>query len=449
MPSYLPQPSPSQDSGVSGDLSTVSSPSQTPTKLRRESESTVSSSTASFGEVQQVLPNLKSKRVEVALDHKNTDQVVLRSARPSVKSRVQHLEKLQTFPPPPHVNSIHSVSCKGIPTAQSASTSAVSIEYAIERTGGSTLHVASPCNSQSANNEERNLVRPWKLARAQCPIRDEFLASAKLARRTDPLSELECLFAQLGLQDEDLLDRADRRDWPAQFHLMKLTSSPRQQDPHHQSMDMSVHSTYHSAPRVRAPKVRKSALPDIKSDDLAVRKLLRSASSSSNHGKDLTSLPTPSFLLLSPGFISSWVLPSPDCRDWWMQPQPDTETDDLGYRRLAQSSGANVLPPPPPFGIPLRVEKVASFNDYTRVHPQCHTRVGRLHPIKDDLAVRNLRKDATAALDRPNSPHLLPVTTANLLRMRQSAVHPSRPPLPNLHFVYSQLPDKRMVEFTV
>ena len=84
---------------------------------------------------------------------------------------------------------------------------------------------------------------------------------------------------------------------------------------------------------------------------------------------------------------------------------PDLIADDVLNRRIRQSSGAKVLAPQPPFGIPN--SPVISFlhtfpeADYSRVEPdfsQLTKRSYRVrerepHLINDDMAFRNLRKD--------------------------------------------------------
>ena len=105
--------------------------------------------------------------------------------------------------------------------------------------------------------------------------------------------------------------------------------------------------------------------------------------------------------------------------------EPNIETDDLSYRRFTQAEAANVLPPPPPFGIPLTPVVHSAGSDYARVEldPRdkkkvCYTiRVSTMpHLIRDDMAFRNLRRDLSA--DR-KSPPLLPVTTQNPLYTRK------------------------------
>lgn len=530
----------SQDSGVGGDVSSVCSPSQTPTRLIVDSE-TVSSSSGLFlspsangdqvyqedqQQRQQQQRNKHQHELPVTLnnceyfypgDSSMSLPVNSNVTRSSVSSRIKHLEKLLERKKSPSkatssvASSFHSISVKGVPISPSLhinnhSSVTSSVTCAIEKAGGSTA-ATTGSNSDTINEQikqlnltlttGRNLVPPWKLVKSNARIHDDFLASStsrRYARQNDPLGELQVLFDQLALEDdEDLLDRADRRDWPIQFYHMQKHIQERkkkkkqnlhqvndrqeknklcqQQQVSSYNMTSQMSCLKHkesnkccnNCTRVRAPPVRKSALPDILSDDLAVRKRLHNSKhlSSSCSSIDGTSynkyLPMASFLLFSPAFIPSIASPSTkhvtsSLDD--MSMQPDIDADDLNWRRFTGSSGTIVPIPPrhPPFGIPLRVDKVPCLHDYTRVQPQNATRVGRLHPIKDDLAVRAWRKDVN---DRPSSPNtLLPVTTANLIKMlhaNKPQEKPSRPPLPPLTHLFnvSHSSPAKLVEFTV
>ena len=530
-------------------MSSVCSPSQTPTRLTVDSE-TVSLSAGSLSSPvnghqvyqscmrsdQQQQQQQKQQKQQHKHKHQYQHELPVtlsdceccsaggssmslpvnsNESRSSVASRIKHLEKLLErikSPRTPSSSSLHSISIKGIPISPSSDLNdhcsvSCQVKCAIEKAGGST-DPASGSNSDTINEQVRqvnlalttgrNLVPPWKLARAHSRMRDDFLASSasrRLSRRRDPLSELEALFAQLALQeDEDLLDRADRRDWPIAFYDMQkhmqqrkmkkskqVNGRPRKQlcQQQQQGREQQVSSCRMTSQvsclneresnlccsnpsRVRAPPVRKSALPDILSDDLAVRKQLHNgkrmspSSSPVNTGRENKCLPMASFLLFSPAFIPSVTLPRDylDSASGVLQVQPDIDADDWNWRRFTASSGAIAPLPPrhPPFGIPLRVDKVPCLHDYTRVEPQNDTRVGRLHPIKDDLAVRAWRKDVN---DRPCSPNtLLPVTTANLIKMlhaNKPQEKPSRPPLPPLTHLFnaSHSSPVKLVEFTV
>lgn len=253
---------------------------------------------------------------------------------------------------------------------------------------------------------------------------DFFLIEArnKLSNKTrrksqDALSELEELVHLMNLQneaDDDLLDRAERRDLPTKFQLMKTSQYSKGIRKIQSTIDfngtdveklfietsMSVGEDVTSGMTcmTKAPSVRRSAIPDLLADDLAFRRLRRSHSSESSQAglKDrressvvlspygvpskesymlynraftpsvdtlpvLTSLPKDRNSSFSKGLMSR----RPPCSSRTLfSKEPDTksgqtvpkevesiEVDDVCYRKYSRVK-SQVPEPPPAFGIP-------------------------------------------------------------------------------------------------
>lgn len=198
----------------------------------------------------------------------------------------------------------------------------------------------------------------------------ESSAPARTQTAEEALQELEDIYNSLGLNDEDLLDRAERRDLPTLHQNMRYQSSD--------ELDCV------SLKRI-LPKTRRSGVPDIISDDMAYRRLNKRVS------KQQSFVPG-SFLL---------VLPTVYNLDKNSKPsgEPDITLDDVVYRSRRQHLNFLKIPDPqPPFGIPLGPIVGAASSDYLHAVPE-----GRYKPsfhsrkmpdtVEDDWAFRNLRKD--------------------------------------------------------
>ena len=345
---------------------------------------------------------------------------------------------------------------------------------------------ASPCNRKP------QIPMIFRMERALKHKKDPFL-EAHSVRTNDALTELENMYNDIGLKDdEDLLDRAERRDLPEKFQLMRFQNQLKDLDrneekrrvpgllppPHpkkkpepiyanlrelresgtepesHALMEIAnyekqdvnsrseddTYSAYGNTEEEsqvwrksilgsdykRCPPPRRSAVPDIVCDDLAVRKLNSVASGSLSSGVgDVKKLPTPSYLLCSPVFTPSLsvscgkldLIPSnSDLMKGGIEGEPNIELDDLSYRRQMQSEAANVLPPHPPFGIPKEVVDYSTGSDYVHAEIKLEEKKKvfyHVKSVKNDMAFRNLRKDDDST--QPNSPPLLPVTTYNMM----------------------------------
>ncbi|XP_053214426.1 uncharacterized protein LOC128397707 [Panonychus citri] len=301
----------------------------------------------------------------------------------------------------------------------------------------------------------------------------------KIRKLDEAICELEEIYASLNLDDEDLFDRAERRDMPSKFQLMRENSvisdsdlevgetvpGRRMESPQFPSASTknsiypletgwshpycdeffqsrhrnlgSVESLLSSADpphRCKAPARRRSAIPDPINDDLAARKMVRNRNEKSSGSKKIQS-----YLLLSPIYspttrtdISTEMI-SPE-NYLSTEPKPDIEKDDLSYRRFIQSDAAAVSPPHPPFGIPIGPTDLTTINNY--VHATLsekdknffYYRVKPYYPhlIKDDMAFRSFRKDLVKSPDELrkswiNGIKLFPVTTQHLINQRNES----------------------------
>ncbi|CAB3384473.1 Hypothetical predicted protein [Cloeon dipterum] len=192
----------------------------------------------------------------------------------------------------------------------------------------------------------------------------------------DALNELEEIYQSLQLGDEDLLDRAERRDLPTAFQLKRASS-----------VDVSDDGIVLKRTS-RAPPLRRSGVPDLVTDDMAYRRLKNPTTGPP--AKDRTS---GSYLLVSPAL-------SPIPVQTLDPEEPNTTFDDMSYRAIKDANlmGNKVLDPQPPFGIPLTPAPPAANSDYLHAKPTDKYRSTfrpRKTPdlVNDDLAFRNLRKD--------------------------------------------------------
>lgn len=107
-----------------------------------------------------------------------------------------------------------------------------------------------------------------------------------------------------------------------------------------------------STPSRRTPSLRRSAIPDVIYDDYAYRKLSHNQRQLNQRTTSLESVFSTSYMLYSPLYTPSLEVRSAT-KEMYEEPgEPDVEKDDLCYRKLVQADAANVLSPPPPFGIP-------------------------------------------------------------------------------------------------
>ncbi|XP_050546446.1 uncharacterized protein LOC126908434 [Daktulosphaira vitifoliae] len=222
--------------------------------------------------------------------------------------------------------------------------------------------------------------------RSRRPIQmvDAETLSSECAKKKQPkkqtaeeaIRELEDIYNSLGLSDDDdLLDRAERRDLPTAHQNMRYLQS---------TADEADSKTCDKKVVARSP--RRSGVPDVVADDMAYRRLNRRES------KKHSSVFTGSFLLVLP---SAYNID----KNSTVAGEPDVTLDDVVYRSRKRNRNFLRIPDrQPPFGIPLGPIVGAAPSDYLHAVPE-----GRYKPtfhsrrtpdtVEDDLAFRNLRKD--------------------------------------------------------
>ncbi|XP_053606873.1 uncharacterized protein LOC128673209 isoform X2 [Plodia interpunctella] len=199
----------------------------------------------------------------------------------------------------------------------------------------------------------------------------------------DALNELEAIYNSLGLGDEDLLDRAERRE------LMTPKFNDHFNDWNGNDEDVQLRSQP-TTPLRRVP--RRSTLPDKLQDDMAFRRLNSLTKEKPSHKDTQAQI---SYMLASPVYVP---YASDDDRNSDRN-EPDIVHDDVVYRNIKQTnSRLKTVEPQPPFGIPIGPVTPAPQSDYLHATPENKIRsrfIPRRSPdiVSDDLAYRSLRKD--------------------------------------------------------
>lgn len=243
----------------------------------------------------------------------------------------------------------------------------------------------------------------------------------KSSNLEDALTELEAIYKSLKLGDEDLLDRAERRDLPVAHQKLGAGTSEMAQSLSSSwgasrgaesdsgynfrwgsSSFESVFDGGDPPQRKRAPSIRRSGIPDKVMDDMAYRRLhpkdrpgsqdIRSVVSQA--GSYLATSPAAAAAEMNPGDLPEKPLYASTSQE------PDVTLDDVVFRNIRHVNNTLKVPDPqPPFGIPLGPITPAPNTDYLHVIPIDNYRSmfkPRRIPdiVKDDLAYRNLRKDS-------------------------------------------------------
>lgn len=221
----------------------------------------------------------------------------------------------------------------------------------------------------------------------------------------DALTELEQIYESLNLNDEDLLDRAERRDLPLCYQINK---DQFRETPEVEEINRILGNTNNPN---RKPSTRRIAIANKINDDMAVRKYRYQKETPINS----TNSETGSYLLTSPT-----LSPPPFFEDKSASPvtfvdsEPDVTRDDVVYRNTKYVNNLLKVHDPQPFGIPLRPVINSSSTDYLHVIPDSEKYRSTFHSSKtpdvvmDDLAYRNLRKDYNKDFNSLTNFNLIP-----------------------------------------
>ena len=238
-----------------------------------------------------------------------------------------------------------------------------------------------------------------RTSQGQHPVRDLSKLKPSQDRHLEQaICELEAIYQSLRLSDEDLLDRAERRDLPTAHQLLRRRDadlSSGESDGRRSGygitsdldtmLNWSISGSFESLAtagvgRHRAPALRRSAVPDKVADDMAIRRLLRKSHADPDPQSALAKT-SGSYLLLTD-------LNQPQQQQQQQQQQqhqhqhsdassvdsdsaePDLVEDDVAYRQRRQANSQTIADPQPPFGIPIGPLAAAPLSDYLHANVQ-------------------------------------------------------------------------------
>lgn len=247
-----------------------------------------------------------------------------------------------------------------------------------------TVNPAPKVTTPTSKTHTRHKSDTFVPSAYQMPSDDEKNSERrKSTNLDDALNELEAIYNSLGLGDEDLLDRAERRE------LMTPKFNDHYNDWNGNDDDLQLRSQP-TTPLRRIP--RRSTLPDKLQDDMAFRRMNSLPKEKSGYKEAQAQI---SYMLASPVYVPY----ASDDDVHSSRNEPDIVHDDVVYRNIKQTNNRlKTMDPQPPFGIPVGPVSPAPQSDYLHATPENKTRsrfVTRRSPdlVSDDLAYRSLRKD--------------------------------------------------------
>lgn len=250
-----------------------------------------------------------------------------------------------------------------------------------------------PVRRFSRQNSNSSLEVTEQLGRDKSP--DPAEKKRRSTNLEEALSELEAIYNSLRLGDEDLLDRAERRDLPSAPGAAGWGRGAESDSGF--SYGYGEDSELFTGRRRRAPPLRRAGVPDRVADDMAYRRLNpKDRMSVLQDARNLVSQ-SGSYLQAAP------VLSSNDTTPTTPTSAPDVTFDDVLYRNIRHTNNTlKISDPQLPFGIPVGPVTAAAPSDYLHATPASDAASSyrptfrpRKVPdvVKDDLAYRNLRKD--------------------------------------------------------
>lgn len=229
--------------------------------------------------------------------------------------------------------------------------------------------------------------------------------SKKSNNLEDALDELEAIYKSLKLGDEDLLDRAERREGSAILAQKMMSQRPdtysRWGVPAGAQSDSGF--SYDCLDALKKKKSKRSGAPDKINDDMAYRRMNKERPPPLDVNVAVSQV---SYLLSSPILGNSSVDENDNEHiSFNTNNEPDITLDDVVYRNLKHTNNTlKVADPQLPFGIPIGPITTASNSDYLHAVPENRYRsrfIAQKSPdiVTDDLAYRNLRKDSGFVTD--------------------------------------------------
>ena len=240
-----------------------------------------------------------------------------------------------------------------------------------------------------------------------------FSTQKRRSRFEEAIKELEMAYNNIA-NDEDLLDRAERRDLPTAHQL--LIWRERDSDLSHNTSAESAVSDFdnfinwntsssfeHLPSRARTPANRRSGLSDKTLDDMAFRRI-SAANKVPGTLANISELANQSYLAMTTALSTSCADTAEEAHDQADSDEPDIRIDDVLFRNIRDANKIKIIEPQPKFGIPLGPVTGGANSDYLHAVPDGKYRStfnSMRNPdlVKDDLAFRHLRKD-----DNPSDP---------------------------------------------
>ena len=258
-----------------------------------------------------------------------------------------------------------------------------------------------------------------------------FSTQKRRSRFEEAIKELEIAYNNIA-NDEDLLDRAERRDLPTAHQL--LIWRERDSDVSHNTsaesalsdidnfINWNTSSSFEHLPaRARTPGRRRSGLSDKTLDDMAARRI-SAANKVPSTLVNISELTNQSYLAMTTALSTSCADTLEDAHDQADSDEPDIRIDDVLFRNIRDANKIKIVEPQPKFGIPLGPVTGGANSDYLHAVPDGKYRStfnSMRNPdlVKDDLAFRHLRKDENQCdpshLGIVKDPHGLIVSSTN------------------------------------
>ena len=267
-----------------------------------------------------------------------------------------------------------------------------------------------------------------------------FSTQKRRSRFEEAIKELELVYNNIA-NDEDLLDRAERRDLPTAHQLLIWRDRDSSVSQHNTSAESAIsdfdnflnwntsssfeHLAATSTPaRARTPGVyRHSGLSDKTLDDMAFRRI-SAANKVPTTLANISELASQSYLSITSALSPSCTDTVEEANDPPDSDEPDIRIDDVLFRNIRDANKIKIIEPQPKFGIPLGPITAGANSDYLHAVPDDEkyrsTFNSMRNPdlVKDDLAFRHLRKDDNQQCDPSHlgivkDPHGLIVSSTN------------------------------------